>query len=688
MAQNISLPSWLDDSQRGFCVSDEKFIRLLAPAGAGKTQSLLYRCKRLLEENPQSRILLFTFTRVARDELKVRLKNSPDFKKCAANITVTTLNSYGWRMVKHKANRLSTCKLIEKKERIWVISNYLQPVICKSKPLEKKMEDKKWRAFNAGKVLDLIDTFKTLGFDHERLRSESDFNAYWNDLNENGLKNMLQTITEDLSRLGIIKNKSKIYADFFKFYIAASDLLRGMNLYTMEDQKYWGWKLSEKGSKLTGAARYSHIMVDEFQDINPVDLFFIKSIRDQHDASLTVVGDDDQAIFEWRGATPCYILDPGKYLTSIRKPVIFETCVLNRNYRSPKNIVQMAQTLIRHNQNRVDKNTQPVLQNNAEIQVRTITVYDDAVQDILAAWNDPNIKNIAVITRKRSQLIPYQIIFAGQNVPFFAAEDLNVFLTEAFNSLKSLIEIKQVCKENRPPSFLYYNTAILELCNKVRKYPLNKADRETVQNHMNQMPLASMEDAVRHLHKLSSLNKIFNVDVCTILEGFLETQTVEEMLTYVGENFAGLQKDLHKADDDIFYFDPPFCELAEFSRRYDEQFDRFYFDIQKAIMTLSSYLQHEEDEVSAEQEKSMEAKLHLMTALRTKGKEYDAVFILAADDKTWPIRFAQTADEKEAERRLFYVAVTRVRKLLCFMRHDNTRPSPYLHELALDDSIL
>jgi len=678
--QNVTL----DSSQKAFCMEKSQYIRLLAPAGSGKTLTLLYRCKRLVEEHPNEKILLFTFTRVARDELKIRLKRNPVFKSCASNISVYTLNSYGMRIVKSKSSILSSFKLIEKKERIWTVINYLAPVIAKSKTIESKMADKRWRAFNASKILDFIDLFKSLGFDHERLNSESDFNAYWNDLSNSGLRQKLTSIVDDLERLGIIKGRSDLYKDFFKFYVAATDHLKGMNLYTLEDQKYWGWKYSEKGTKLTGAARISHIMVDEFQDINPIDLLFIKSIHSQHNASLTVVGDDDQTIFEWRGATPQYILDPEKYLSSIRYPMKFSTCVLERNYRSPKNIVEMSKRLIRHNRQRVDKNTVAVRNDSAVVNIQPVGNYDDGVRKILKAWNDPTINNIAVITRKRSQLIPYQILFASQEIPFFAAEDLNVFLTDAFNSLKDLLEIKQYHKENRPPSFLFWNEAILKLCDRVRKYPLNKTERESLRNYLCLNPLSSLEDAVKYLYKYPSLSKFFpKVNVCDVILGYLSSHNVCDMLEFVGENFLGLQKDLHKADDDIFYADPPFCELADFSRRYQDSFDKFYFDVQKAIATLSSYLQQDDDEISEEQEKSMNAKLHLMTALRTKGKEYDSVFVLAANEQIWPIRFAKTEEELEAERRLFYVAVTRARKELNFLIYGNGKETPYFKELGI-----
>ena len=72
-----------------------------------------------------------------------------------------------------------------------------------------------------------------------------------------------------------------------------------------------------------------------------------------------------------------------------------------------------------------------------------------------------------------------------------------------------------------------------------------------------------------------------------------------------------------------------------------------------------------------------------MTSLRTKGKEYDAVFILTANDGIWPIRYATTDERLEAERRLFYVAVTRVRKELHFMVNPRGKCSPYLKEMGL-----
>ena len=66
----------LNDSQQKFCSSDDQNLTLLAPAGCGKTYSLLERCKHLVSLNREDKVLLFTFTRVARNEIRERIRSS------------------------------------------------------------------------------------------------------------------------------------------------------------------------------------------------------------------------------------------------------------------------------------------------------------------------------------------------------------------------------------------------------------------------------------------------------------------------------------------------------------------------------------------------------------------------------------------------------------------------------------
>ena len=162
--------------------------------------------------------------------------------------------------------------------------------------------------------MEIIGSFKSMGFDHTRHTTRVQFNQRLADLVLQGLEPMWLQIVDELAKIQIIDVQStpwtqnelkiindKIFNDFYPFWIAATTHLITNATFTFDDQKYVAYldekqKLDE-GKILSGAAQYTHVMVDEFQDINPLDLNLIKTLTDRNKASLTVVGDDDQAIF-------------------------------------------------------------------------------------------------------------------------------------------------------------------------------------------------------------------------------------------------------------------------------------------------------------------------------------------------------------------------------------------------------
>ena len=95
----------LDKSQREFCQAPVGNIRLLAPAGCGKTLCLLYRCKHLAEQSSskRQRFLIVTFTRAARDELQSRINEDSAFALLRDMTEITTLNSWGYRRIRNAA---------------------------------------------------------------------------------------------------------------------------------------------------------------------------------------------------------------------------------------------------------------------------------------------------------------------------------------------------------------------------------------------------------------------------------------------------------------------------------------------------------------------------------------------------------------------------------------------------------
>jgi DNA helicase-2/ATP-dependent DNA helicase PcrA len=130
--------------------------------------------------------------------------------------------------------------------------------------------------------------------------------------------------------------------------------------------------------------------------------------------------------------------------------------------------------------------------------------------------------------------------------------------------------------------------------------------------------------------------------------------------------------------------EPPFSYLSEYAKRYGDDYGQFYIDIENAILTLAQTPNDEGENSDAQWER----RLHLMTALRAKGKEYDAVIVLDCNQAIYPSRFADTEEKLEAERRLFYVAVTRAKKELVFVVNNEMfgepgTPTQFLQEMGL-----
>ena len=673
-------------------------VRLLAPAGSGKTLSLLWRCKTLLERSKKTkpRFLIYTFTRAARDELRDRVKTKSLFNDLAPLVTITTLNAWGWKLV--KGSTVNPRLVVSKQDKYFCIQNTLQPVWQQYPTIKALLEDNRRKNKAGTELISLIDFMKSMAFRHDQVMDKKAFHNHYRYLLSCGMDAQLQGMFERLANLEIIREtetpEKQLHEEFLPFWCAACVQLHSQALFTLEDQKYWAWFELDNQVKenryTTGAARYHHILVDEFQDINPLDLFLMKAVTAVNKAALTLVGDDDQAIYEWRGASPEFILNPDTHIGGK-----YDTCILARNYRSPKNIVTLSQKLIANNLRRVPKKVLANSNDDAFIQIRKYASIADAIDTTVnlvhELLDDPTCGNVALISRKRSQIIPYQIVFAGKNIPFYAAEDLQILLSDAFTELKDMLVIRAKAEYGG----MFAGDPIqdlLKLCDKVKRYPLSKKDRESLKKYLYKMRPTTLKDATRALLQYDGSLKGDNVGgrmslsfVSAILP-LLEADSVAASIKAISENFDGLQKDYGKSLDDIFYADPPFLYLADFAQRYGKDYQAFYSDIEKAIATLAR-IQIDDDEQDSE-DISWKLPLHLMTALRAKGKEFDAVIILDANDGIWPIKLAKTDAQLEQERRLFYVAMTRARRALYFIVNEKILgercyPSRYLAEMGM-----
>ena len=216
------------------------------------------------------------------------------------------------------------------------------------------------------------------------------------------------------------------------------------NLLDFDDQKLRAYIAISENHDLLGLLqnKFTEIIVDEFQDINNLDFAFIHKIASN--AILVVTGDDDQAIYGFRGCTPDFIIDLEKYLN---RPITSYELVFN--YRCPANIVYHANKLIQHNRRRIPKSPIPNNKNSSNIKV--ISSISAGLESKLILSNIRRIKeskprlewhDLAVLYRTNAQSLPLQIEFIMNDVPFFVREEDNILQNKSLQRLLSVLRVK------------------------------------------------------------------------------------------------------------------------------------------------------------------------------------------------------------------------------------------------------
>ena len=669
---DISLNAVLNRNQRKFCkCAASKNIRLLAPAGSGKTYSLLWRCKFIAEDYAKKGkvppyFLLVTFTRAASAELEDRLKNTPEFKNIRA--TVRTLNSWGNDQIRVANKSLIT----DKYERRKIVLNDLNSVVIKYPALASMTKSSRTKYRNADTIIDLIDLLKSLGFEHTM--TKADYKAHCRELKELGLLSILnESYGKLLSAQGVDtldkKKTEKAITDFFNFWKKAVVKLNENLRYTLEDQKYWALQILKNNIDQKkfpkGIVKYTHLLIDEFQDINPLDMSLINAIRVYHGngkpISVTVVGDDDQAIFGWRGTSPKYILYPEKYMNCS-----FETIVLNENYRSPKKIVELSRNLIEHNKEREPKELKSKAPGKPVVKVierqRYMSVVDATVRKIHELIDENGCNNVAVIGRKQAAIFPYQIVLSSEGTNYSVDADIDIFSGEAMKSLHEIIKIVYRAKDYDNDSVC---KELLQMCNKIFRYELKKAEENEILRYIEERNPGDFMEALEILKTYPYEIKGYKPEkLYEILYDTVSSETVYQFMQRIVEDFEGLSKDYNKAEEDKHYKEPQFFRLTEVSRKYGSDFRKFWRDIDKAQRNVSAD----------------NSKITLITATRSKGHEYDGVIVLDCYDDEWPNSLAEDIEE---ERRLMYVAMTRAKKYLYFITSKDREQSRFISEMKI-----
>ena len=547
--------------------------------------------------------------------------------------------------------------------------------------------------------MDVMDNLKSMGFDHMAHTNFDKFRERLDSLQAQGASWRIDEQFDLLTELRILESPRgkpterasssarTFYNRFFPFWRDATSTLLAQSTFTFEDQKYWAYHdLKSPGPDgkpkphVYGAARYDHVLVDEFQDINPLDLALIKVIVDRHQATLTIVGDDDQAIFEWRGASPEYIIRPQQYFETP-----FKDYQLATNYRSPQNIVKHSQKLIAHNKNRVSKRVKASKGTGiAEIQTLAIDGISHRLRYVTEIVRDTTYPGrVAVIGHRRGDLIPYEIYFASDGAPFKTAADLDIFAAKALDHFTDLVGTWDRSADRVRPG--QAANEALTICNLIKRFPLNRKDQPNLKNHLQRARPTTTADAVRAIADYSGppLSGKSHEELHDTAHTFLSADSLYDAIRVIDKNFAGLSFDRDKQEESIWHTAPPLLQLADIVESEEYEPDDLIDRIETAKMQIKEYQGLEDPSQDSAPTRVWERPLHLMTAWRAKGKEFDTAILLDTVDGIWPDYRADDERKLEAERRLFYVAFTRARRRVIMLRETRAPVSPFVQELDL-----
>ena len=429
--------------------------------------------------------------------------------------------------------------------------------------------------------------------------------------------------------------------------------------------------------------KFKYIMIDEYQDTNPAQYEVIKLLGAMHE-NVCVVGDDAQSIYSFRGATIENILQFEKDYEDV-------TLVkLEQNYRSTKNILNVANGIISNNKGQIEKK---LFTDNSEGEkiklIRTMTDNDegkmvaDAIQENKLRNHYFN-KDFAILYRTNAQSRSFEESLRRMGIAYRIYGGMSFYQRK---EVKDLIAYLRVI----------VNTRDEEALKRIINYPGRGIGKTTVDKAIlfaNEKDLSMWEvisNAAMYGFKSNTLETMDNfVTMIKMFQSELPKKNAYDLASLVGKN-TGLVKDLFndKTTEGLARYENV-QELLNSIKEFTET-PMNEEDGEVGDKTLGSYLQQIVLLTDADDDKENADSVKLMTIHAAKGLEFGVVFVGGLEETLFPNAMSiNTREELEEERRLFYVAITRAKHRL-YLSYSNARyrfgqlqqndPSRFLDEI-------
>jgi DNA helicase-2/ATP-dependent DNA helicase PcrA len=638
----------LNDAQREAVLHRDGPIMIVAGAGSGKTKVLTTRIAHLMANGVDAfQILALTFTNKAAAEMKERVSTILGNNE-ARNLYIGTFHSVFARILRAEADKLGYPR------NFTIYDTDDAKSVVKAVVKELNLDDKHYkpstvynRISNAKNSLITPEEYiNDYGLQQEDMRANRPmtgqiYMAYCNRCFKNGAMDF-----DDL---------------LLKFYQLLSTHPESLSKYQR---------------------KFKYIMIDEYQDTNTSQYQIIKLLGAMHE-NVAVVGDDAQSIYSFRGATIENILQFQKDYDEVK------VVMLEQNYRSSQNILNVANGIIANNKGQIPKKLWTSNSEGEKIKlVRTATDNEEGkyVADIIQEQklrNHFRNSDFAILYRTNAQSRGFEESLRRMNIAY------RIYGGISFYQRK---EIKD---------FLCYLRVVVnpndeEALKRIINFPARGLGKTTIErailfaNQNNISMWNVLERAAEFGYRASTLEIINNfVIMIKMFQSELQKKNAYDVAILIGKN-TGIIKELFndKTTEGLARYE----NLQELLNSIKGFTETPTDDGELLDKSLGSYLQQITLLTDADEDDKKESDVvKLMTIHAAKGLEFPVIFVGGLEETLFPNAMAiNTREELEEERRLFYVAITRAKQKL-WLTYANTRyrfgnlsqnePSRFIDEL-------
>ncbi|MBY8962068.1 UvrD-helicase domain-containing protein [Flavobacterium sp. D11R37] len=609
--------SQLNEAQQAPVLQKDGPMIVIAGAGSGKTRVLTMRIAYLMSQGVDAfNILALTFTNKAAREMKSRIAAIVGASE-AKNLWMGTFHSIFAKILRFEADKLgfpSNFTIYDTQDSVRLIS-----AIIKEMQLDKDI-------YKPKQVLSRISTYKN---------SLITVKAYYND--------------PDLQEADAMSKKPRL-GEIYEKYVERCFKAGAMDF---DDLLLRTNELLNRFPEVLAKYqdRFKYILVDEYQDTNHSQYLIVRALSDRFQ-NICVVGDDAQSIYAFRGANINNILNFQKDYDNV------QMYRLEQNYRSTKNIVEAANSIIDKNKVKLDKIVWTANDEGPRIKVhRSLTDAEEGrfvASTIFEQKMQNQLKNgsFAILYRTNAQSRAMEDALRKRDIPYRIYGGLSFYQRK---------EIKDVLAYLR----LIINPKDEEALMRVINYPARGIGDTTIEkltvaaNHYGRSIFEVMDNLDKIDLKLNSGTKNKLQDFVTMIKSFQVINENQDAF-YLAEHVTkktGLVQELKK---DATPEGIARIENIEELLNGIKDFTEGQREVDGARGALSEFLEDVALATDLDKDTGDDDRVALMTIHLAKGLEFPYVFIVGMEEDLFPSAMSMnTRSELEEERRLFYVALTR-----------------------------